>query len=132
MGRGRGEGWAAGVNCIDLQRLSHLTPIPTSAILMGSGKIHCDAGHPSSLTSDVSKQVMSADPLIPVVTEAIGVGFYSDQIVIRTTETRSFALSCSNLIGEFDPGSGRTLAACLTHASRTGPGATPVQWRTGA
>ena len=24
------------------------------------------------------------------------------------------------LIGEFDPGSGRTLAACLTHASRTG------------
>jgi hypothetical protein len=28
-------------------------------------------------------------------------------------------------IGEFDPGSGRTLAACLTHASRTGLGATP-------
>jgi hypothetical protein len=25
-------------------------------------------------------------------------------------------------IGEFDPGSGRTLAACLTHASRTGLG----------
>src|SRR3989338_4320511 len=24
--------------------------------------------------------------------------------------------------GEFDPGSGRTLAACLTHASRTGLG----------
>ena len=24
------------------------------------------------------------------------------------------------LFGEFDPGSGRTLAACLTHASRTG------------
>ena len=23
------------------------------------------------------------------------------------------------LVGEFDPGSGRTLAACLTHASRT-------------
>ena len=35
--------------------------------------------------------------------------------------------------GEFDPGSGRTLAACLTHASRTvisvlAPG---DQWRTG-
>ena len=27
-----------------------------------------------------------------------------------------------NSIGEFDPGSGRTLAACLTHASRTGLG----------
>jgi hypothetical protein len=25
----------------------------------------------------------------------------------------------SNIYGEFDPGSGRTLAACLTHASRT-------------
>lgn len=24
-----------------------------------------------------------------------------------------------NIHGEFDPGSGRTLAACLTHASRT-------------
>ncbi len=24
-----------------------------------------------------------------------------------------------NINGEFDPGSGRTLAACLTHASRT-------------
>ncbi len=27
--------------------------------------------------------------------------------------------SWNKLIGEFDPGSGRTLAACLTHASRT-------------
>ena len=26
---------------------------------------------------------------------------------------------CGDLDGEFDPGSGRTLAACLTHASRT-------------
>src|SRR5687768_14896648 len=26
---------------------------------------------------------------------------------------------CHYLYGEFDPGSGRTLAACLTHASRT-------------
>ena len=37
------------------------------------------------------------------------------------------------LFGEFDPGSGRTLAACLTHASRTGlPGFGWVgEWRTG-
>src|SRR5438093_700891 len=43
-------------------------------------------------------------------------------------------MSCSDssITGEFDPGSGRTLAACLTHASRTGPGATPVQWQVGA
>jgi len=28
-------------------------------------------------------------------------------------------LGNKTFIGEFDPGSGRTLAACLTHASRT-------------
>jgi len=33
--------------------------------------------------------------------------------------------------GEFDPGSGRTLAACLTHASRTGEIFGDPQWRTG-
>ena len=31
-------------------------------------------------------------------------------------EARAF----QDIYGEFDPGSGRTLAACLTHASRTG------------
>ncbi len=29
---------------------------------------------------------------------------------------------CRNLYGEFDPGSGRTLAACLIHASRATKG----------
>ena len=40
----------------------------------------------------------------------------------------------SNLqtIGEFDPGSGRTLAACLTHASQGGPVAILGNRRTGA
>ena len=33
--------------------------------------------------------------------------------------------SVSSLYGEFDPGSGRTLAACLTHASRT---VIPLRW----
>ncbi len=35
--------------------------------------------------------------------------------------------------GEFDPGSGRTLAACLTHASRTVTAELALldQWRTG-
>ena len=36
--------------------------------------------------------------------------------------------------GEFDPGSGRTLAACLTHASRTVKGLVLLvldEWRTG-
>src|SRR3712207_7841629 len=31
----------------------------------------------------------------------------------------------SSIYGEFDPGSGRTLAACLTHASRT---LNPLRW----
>jgi hypothetical protein len=36
------------------------------------------------------------------------------------------------LTGEFDPGSERTLAAGLTHASRTRKGLRPpVKWRTG-
>ena len=33
--------------------------------------------------------------------------------------------------GEFDSGSGRTLAACLTHASRTVKPFGVDQWRTG-
>src|SRR5258708_28276208 len=39
----------------------------------------------------------------------------------------------SFFFGEFDPGSGRTLAACLTHASRTDPGRFGCRgdWRTG-
>src|SRR3954453_2211976 len=42
-------------------------------------------------------------------------------------------LGCLNINGEFDPGSGRTLAACLTHASRTVmiKLAWSDQWRTG-
>ena len=33
--------------------------------------------------------------------------------------TPTLLVSRINIYGEFDPGSGRTLAACLTHASRT-------------
>ena len=44
-----------------------------------------------------------------------------------------FGGGCLNINGEFDPGSGRTLAACLTHASRTVTIklAWSDQWRTG-
>ena len=38
---------------------------------------------------------------------------------------------CLDIYGEFDPGSGRTLAACLTHASRTVKPFGVDQWRTG-
>ena len=38
---------------------------------------------------------------------------------IRAT-TPAYKHPCFNFIGEFDPGSGRTLAACLIHASRAG------------
>ena len=33
---------------------------------------------------------------------------------------RKAGIEVKDFNGEFDPGSGRTLAACLTHASRTG------------
>ncbi len=51
---------------------------------------------------------------------------------LRMIVTR-FGGLLTNIYGEFDPGSGRTLAACLTHASRTVTGelAPPDQWRTG-
>ena len=44
-----------------------------------------------------------------------------------------FRLFVLCLYGEFDPGSGRTLAACLTHASRTErlQLAGVLEWRTG-
>jgi hypothetical protein len=41
-----------------------------------------------------------------------------------------FRLSNNKFIGEFDPGSGRTLAACLTHASRTELRLTPISYKT--
>ena len=37
----------------------------------------------------------------------------------RVKKSQQKAPIKQDFIGEFDPGSGRTLAACLTHASRT-------------
>ena len=59
----------------------------------------------------------------------LGSGFFSPASAV-------LARACLGLgwvlFGEFDPGSGRTLAACLTHASRTGPPLWGwVEWRTG-
>src|SRR5206468_5372051 len=41
---------------------------------------------------------------------------------IRPPSAPHGARACSSSTGEFDPGSERTLAACLTHASRTRKG----------
>ena len=43
----------------------------------------------------------------------------SSEPALRSHRTTATSLG-HDLDGEFDPGSGRTLAACLTHASRTG------------
>ena len=48
-----------------------------------------------------------------------GMAFRSDATVIQSM-SRSLRELSALLDGEFDPGSGRTLAACLMHASRTG------------
>ena len=40
-------------------------------------------------------------------------------LMIFQVLAHEFACGSCDLNGEFDPGSGRTLAACLTHASRT-------------
>ena len=50
--------------------------------------------------------------------------------IIQITRANRFF---NKFIGEFDPGSGRTLAARLTHASRTREKelASSIEWRTG-
>jgi hypothetical protein len=48
----------------------------------------------------------------------------------RERRRRTFGCGGAS-VGEFDPGSGTTLAACLTHASRAGPPFGVVQRRTG-
>ena len=45
-------------------------------------------------------------------------------IDIESASSR-FSAAIKIIYGEFDPGSGRTLAACLTHASRT---VNPLRW----
>ena len=71
----------------------------------------------------------------------VGLGFFLRLLLFGPGRCR-FLLGCGGwcwlwvvlvLFGEFDPGSGRTLAACLTHASRTGPSLFwgRVEWRTG-
>lgn len=54
--------------------------------------------------------------------------FCSGQIVLNLN---SVGFVPKFLFGEFDPGSGRTLAACLTHASRTERPFGVLEWRTG-
>ena len=46
--------------------------------------------------------------------------FSKQQTQTRTSKVRARKLYDRGIYREFDPGSGQTLAACLTHASRTG------------
>ena len=76
-----------------------------------------------SLTSDVNGNQDGVRVLRSVRRTRGGHGEDNNLLsVIRTTENiQLFDPSYIEFfIGEFDPGSGRTLAACLTHASRTG------------
>ena len=57
------------------------------------------------------------------------VGFFEGRLVSNCSSFEEGG--CLDIYGEFDPGSGRTLAACLTHASRTVKPFGVDQWRTG-
>ena len=64
------------------------------------------------------------------------VNFLSVVLLLFLFSQLMLALHCfgpHGFYGEFDPGSGRTLAACLTHASRTERPllAGVLEWRTG-
>ena len=47
-------------------------------------------------------------------------GFWGFSVWIVGSGLPFWWVGVGGFVGEFDPGSGRTLAACLTHASRTG------------
>ena len=54
--------------------------------------------------------------------DELSVRQFKSQIKLNTLRSarKNFPSNWENIFyGEFDPGSGRTLAACLTHASRT-------------
>src|SRR3954447_682670 len=65
------------------------------------------------------KSVPSFIPVPGCLLGCSGLGFFG-LIDIAICQVAVLGL-VSNIYGEFDPGSGRTLAACLTHASRTRP-----------
>ena len=54
----------------------------------------------------------------------VSVGVRNDDLT--TSEDSVTESYFKQSIGEFDPGSGRTLAACLTHASHGGPQGQPA------
>ena len=54
---------------------------------------------------------------LALICVGVGLGFGLGFWTVGTGWSRFWFLLV--LFGEFDPGSGRTLAACLTHASRT-------------
>src|SRR5690625_2509067 len=52
--------------------------------------------------------------------DLLGFGFFCSGCLSGKLCNGRFCACCVSVFyGEFDPGSGRTLAACLTHASRT-------------
>ena len=87
------------------------------------------SGSPSCLTIECDIRAMAlGDPPRSCAAgrEQFTSSIDSGRDLSGVTSERRVRSSCSNyLIGEFDPGSGRTLAACLTHASRGRVGGDP-------
>ena len=64
----------------------------------------------------ISSQMLESHYVIIFIQDLCKTNLNSFIRIIQITRANRFF---NKFIGEFDPGSGRTLAACLTHASRT-------------
>ena len=76
--------------------------------------------HKHLITDKVSQSV-----LVPVDRRASQPRSRLSRSTISRPWSQTHGRAVNDLDGEFDPGSGRTLAACLTHASRAGS----IQWQ---
>ena len=69
----------------------------------------------------VRKAVISTRSTITTIAQGLVTLSIPNKVLANFTKTLVFKIELINfrkLFREFDPGSGRTLAACLTHASR--------------
>ena len=77
-------------------------------------KIAFVAARAARQTWSLKTKQLCESPMFEKSSKNLGEDFEGRKVI---NEPKSSKIK--EIIGEFDPGSGRTLAACLTHASRT-------------